>query len=206
MIVGGGLLVWGSLALRGTHRAGDPRPFGASAASGLAATPTMAPGATPQTSPTGSTARRRGTPTRLSIPALHVTAPVRVVGVASDGQMQIPNDVRTVGWYRWSAPPGATRGATVLAGHVDSATQGLGSLFRLSTVTAGARIQLHTSNGATLRYRVVARQSYLKTVVPLASIFSLTGRPRLVVVTCGGVFDAKARSYESNIVVTAVPV
>lgn len=32
------------------------------------------------------------------------------------------------------------------------------------------------------------------------------GSPRLTLITCGGPFDAEARHYRDNIVVTAVPV
>lgn len=141
----------------------------------------------------------------LRLPTLRVSAPVAAVGVAMDGQMLIPDDIRTVGWYRWSAPPAATQGSTVLGGHVDSATQGLGSLFPLRTIGRGAAVLVRTADGVTHRYHVVAMQSYLKTRVPLDAIFSLTGTPRLVIVTCGGTFDRRTRSYESNIVVTAVP-
>jgi hypothetical protein len=171
---------------------------------GRGATSSLTAAAAAPVAPSPSAARWLSPPTLLRLPALQVSAPVVAVGVAADGQMAIPDDIRTVGWYRWSALPGAARGSTVIAGHVDSATQGLGSLFRLRTVRAGAAVLLRTADGRTHRYHVVALQSYLKTQVPLASVFSLTGAPRLVIVTCGGAFDRETRSYESNIVVTAV--
>jgi hypothetical protein len=37
-------------------------------------------------------------------------------------------------------------------------------------------------------------------------VFSLKGRARLVLVTCGGAFDPVEGSYRDNVVVTAVPV
>jgi hypothetical protein len=36
-------------------------------------------------------------------------------------------------------------------------------------------------------------------------IYSRRGRPRLVLVTCGGPFDEATRHYRDNVVVTAVP-
>ena len=36
-------------------------------------------------------------------------------------------------------------------------------------------------------------------------IYSVRGRPRLVLVTCGGRFDQAAGHYVDNVVVTAVP-
>jgi len=38
------------------------------------------------------------------------------------------------------------------------------------------------------------------------SIFSLKGRERLVLVTCGGPFDTGHRALPGHIIVTAVPV
>ena len=37
------------------------------------------------------------------------------------------------------------------------------------------------------------------------NIYTRTGSPKLVLVTCGGPFDAKIGHYRDNIVVTAVP-
>ena len=39
-----------------------------------------------------------------------------------------------------------------------------------------------------------------------ADVYSLRGRPRLVLVTCGGPFDSAIGHYRDNVVVTAVPV
>jgi hypothetical protein len=44
----------------------------------------------------------------------------------------------------------------------------------------------------------------LKSKLP-TSIFSRRGRPRLVLVTCGGPFDPSIGRYRDNVVVTAVP-
>jgi sortase (surface protein transpeptidase) len=144
-------------------------------------------------------------PIRLAIPSLSLNAPIRPVGVNGDGAVAIPADVDTVGWYRWGASPGSTAGSTVIVGHVDSATQGTGAFFRLSKLTSGAAVLVTTDDGQIRRYRVVGRQQYPKTVVPLADIFSARGVPRLTLVTCGGRFDRSERSYRDNIVVTAVP-
>jgi hypothetical protein len=65
-------------------------------------------------------------------------------------------------------------------------------------------VQVTTSNGQTRTYRVVSVQVMLKSKLP-TSIFSRRGRPRLVLVTCGGPFDPSIGRYRDNVVVTAVP-
>ncbi|MGI3781811.1 MAG: hypothetical protein ACRYG2_13645, partial [Janthinobacterium lividum] len=43
-----------------------------------------------------------------------------------DGELQVPENVQHVGWWDGSAEVGDPFGNTVVAGHVDSATDGLG--------------------------------------------------------------------------------
>jgi hypothetical protein len=47
-------------------------------------------------------------------------------------------------------------------------------------------------------------RTYLKSALP-TSVYSRTGAPRLVLVTCGGPFDPISRHYRDNVVLTAVP-
>jgi sortase (surface protein transpeptidase) len=141
----------------------------------------------------------------VRIASVGITAPVTAVGVDNRGDVAIPERVDTVGWYRYSTPPGSAAGSTVLVGHVDSARQGEGAFFRLRDVARGDQVVLELAGGRRLTYRVVSRAQFSKATVPLADLFSLQGRPRLTLVTCGGAFDATIRSYRGNIVITAVP-
>ena len=57
-----------------------------------------------------------------------------------------------------------------------------------------------------LRYRVVGKQTIVKQRLPTERLFARDGPPRLVLITCGGPFDAELRSYRDNLVVLAEPV
>jgi hypothetical protein len=144
-------------------------------------------------------------PSRLTIGSLSISARVVPAGLTADGGIAIPKNIRTLGWYRYGTAPGAATGSTVIVGHVDSATQGLGALFRLRTIRAGAVVRVRSRDGRTWPYRVIGRQEYPKTTVPLAAIFSPRGTPRLTLITCGGAFDRANHSYLDNVVVTAIP-
>jgi sortase family protein len=144
-------------------------------------------------------------PVRISISALTINAPVVAEGIDSTGEMEIPTNIHTIGWYQWGSAPGATAGSIVMVGHVDSAQQGLGAFFYLKTLTAGALITVTTADNKTWNYRVLAREEFPKTNVPLAAIFDQAGPPRLILATCGGAFDHSTKSYYDNIVVTALP-
>jgi hypothetical protein len=143
---------------------------------------------------------------RLVVPGAGVTAPVDPVGVTADGLMQLPGDVRRVGWYRFGPAPGQPEGSAVLAGLVDSWDQGLGSLGRLRTVQPGDAVEVTDAAGATTRWQVVTRRLVAKPDLPLAELFARSGPARLVLLTCGGPFDERTRSYRDNLVVVAEPV
>lgn len=145
------------------------------------------------------------TPVRLEIPAIGVNAPVESVGVDERGEMAIPEQVDQVGWYRFGAAPGSQAGSVVMSGHIDSAQQGLGAFAHLGDLRAGDMVSVMDGSGRTLKYRVIGKEAFAKTSVPLPSLFSRQGTARLTLITCGGAFDSTARSYLDNIVVTAVP-
>jgi LPXTG-site transpeptidase (sortase) family protein len=178
----------------------------------------VAPGAAPRqdASPFRSLDRRDATelprpdrtprPETLRIPALDLRIPVDVVGLDTDGQVEVPADVRRTGWYRFSSKPGSSQGSTVIVGHRDGVNQGAGAFIDLGSLRPGDRITVDRVDGSTIRYEVVARESFDKDRVPLQELFSRSGPSRLTLITCGGPFDPSALGYTDNIVVTAVPV
>jgi sortase (surface protein transpeptidase) len=143
-------------------------------------------------------------PERLRIAEIDVEAPIVTVGVEDDGEMEVPEDVGDVGWYRHGPAPGEP-GAAVIAGHVDSREQGRGAFFDLRRVDVGARVEVTDSAGDVQRFEVVARRTYDKASLPADALFSRTGPSQLVLVTCGGDFDRDAGSYRENVVIYAQP-
>ena len=162
------------------------------------------PAPAPRVTGAASAPRPGAPPVGLPIPALGVDVPVVPVGInRASGGMAIPEDVATVGWYRYGPGFGAEQGSTVLAGHVDRAGQE-GALFDLRELEPGATLALAGPNGQVRSYAVVSRDQWSKDQVPLERLFARTGAPRLVVITCGGPFDEGTRSYRDNVVITAV--
>ena len=144
-------------------------------------------------------------PARLTVPALGVDAAVDAVGVDPDGQMTIPAEVDRVGWYRFGPAPGVP-GSAVIAGHVDSRTQGLGAMAPLREASVGDEVQVTDAAGAITRWRVLSRELISKQVLPLELLFSRDGPPRLTLITCGGPFLPEFGSYRDNVVVVAEPI
>lgn len=144
-------------------------------------------------------------PTMLGIPSVGLSMPVRPVGVTPDLQMQLPDDPRILGWYRFGPAPGATgsTGSAVLAGHLDSERFGVGPLVRLRDVQVGERIDVRLVGGERREYAVTTVERFDRFQIPDA-LFARTGPALLRVITCGGDYDP-SRGYEQNVVVTARP-
>lgn len=177
----------------------DPSP-GAPAAPGPPPDPTAAPApAAPAPVP-----EPLADPASLSLPTLGVEATVVPVGVTDDGEMQVPRDVGTVGWYRFGPQPGAPTGSAVITGHVDDVNQGPGAFARLGDLQPGDPLTVVDADGRTLSYTVLAREQWPKSQVPLDRLFDRSGEPRLVLITCGGAFDDNVLGYDDNIAITAV--
>lgn len=102
-------------------------------------------------------------------------------------------------------PAGSAVGTTVLDGHVDTAHDGLGTLFHLQDVSAGASIVLGSADGHQYTYQVTARRVLTKSRGLPADLFSPTAAGTLAIITCGGPFNRATQSYLDNIVVLARP-
>lgn len=144
-------------------------------------------------------------PVGLRIEALDIDAPVGAYGVDRNGQMDVPNNITEVGWYKFGAAPGES-GSAVLAAHVDLRGPGRGLFWDLDTLNPGSAITVVYSDTSERTFEVVARSTYLKDELPVESLFSEEGPSVLTLITCGGGFSRSEGSYDSNVVVYAVPV
>lgn len=146
-----------------------------------------------------------GLPVGLRIDAIDVDAPVAPFGVdRRTGDMDVPDNVSEVAWYEYGPRPGES-GSAVLAAHVDLASQGPGVFFDLSSLEPGDRIVVLYGEGSEVAFRVIGRATYDKDEIPLDVIFSREGPSVLTLITCGGGFNRQVQTYDSNVVVYAVP-
>ncbi|MBC3763296.1 class F sortase [Quadrisphaera sp. RL12-1S] len=141
-------------------------------------------------------------PVRVRVPSLGVDAPVDPVGAGEDGSVVVPEDGARTGWWAPGAAPGDADGSVVLVGHVDTPA-GPGALFRLREARAGQDVVVTDASGADHRYRVGATAQVAKADLPSAELFTGTGAPRLVLISCGGEFDRASHRYADNVVVVA---
>ncbi len=144
------------------------------------------------------------TPTTLSIKSLRIdNSPITPVSVTLDkAELDIP-DAKTVGWYQYSAIPGAP-GSSVLASHVQY--DGKPGVFRyLTNLKVGDVAAIGYSDGSAKQFIVTEVAKYAKDQLPADRVWSRSGKPILVLLTCGGRFDESRRSFDDNIVAYAEP-
>jgi hypothetical protein len=169
-----------------------------------AAEPAPTPAPTRQSSPVPA---RQREPIALVLPDMGIEAPVVATGMDDGGTIAVPDDVLVTAWFDGSRRLGAPHGSTVIVGHRDSATQGSGALYAIEEVPLGAPLTVTDRSGRPHSFVVDSVEFVDKDDLPAEAprIFTHRGPHRLVLITCGGEFDEGARSYLSNVVVTALP-
>lgn len=154
----------------------------------------------------GAQGSNAGAPVRLLVPRLHIRVAPVATGLAADNHsLDLPPSARTVVWWAYGATPGSGSGTVLLGGHISWAGQ-VGALGRIGGLRRGDQITVVRQDGRSVRYAVVARRTVAKASLADLGLFRMTGAPRLVLVTCGGRYDAARHSYEDNVVVQAAPV
>ncbi|TDU89157.1 sortase family protein [Kribbella voronezhensis] len=149
--------------------------------------------------------RVRFVPTEVVLPGGR-RAPVLPASTVN-GQLVVPEHVQRVGWWDGGAEAGDPFGSVVLAGHVDSATEGIGFFVRLRQVKPGEIVVLRGDGGHSASYRISTVTAVPKDALATTSgAFDQTGDHRLVLITCTGAYDPAKGGYAENLVVTAAAI
>ena len=174
----------------------------------LAGLPPAVAAAAPATSPSpvpvariSSMTAASAPPFRVGMPSVGVDATVSPVRLDGAGALTPPADTATVGWFASGPAPGEV-GPAVLAAHVDS-TAGPGAFFRIGSAAVGDPIVVTRADGTALRFVVTRVARYPKTAFPTAEVYGATADAELRLITCGGRFDRRHRSYVDDVVVFA---
>ncbi|WP_284982324.1 class F sortase [Arthrobacter sp. efr-133-TYG-118] len=146
-------------------------------------------------------------PDTLSIPAVGLE--VGIVGEDRDasGYLVIPESSKAAR-YTGAAAVCATKGATMLAGHVNFPDGTPAPMASLARVTKGMPLYVSDKAGMTCRYRVTSLESLAKTSLS-ADTFAVDGPPVLRLVTCDPASPfvpvAGHTQFANNTIATAIP-
>ncbi len=86
---------------------------------------------------------------------------------------------------------------------MDSAEWGPGVFFDLGAMESGDEISVTRADGTVAVFAVDRVERHRKDDFPSIEVYGNTDDPQLRLITCGGAFDAGARSYEDNVIVFA---
>jgi sortase (surface protein transpeptidase) len=140
-------------------------------------------------------------PVAVDIASIGVHTDLVTLDVDPTGMLEAPADFEKAGWWAAGPAPGAD-GAAVLVGHLDS-HRGPAAFFRVPSLKPGDGIEVRRADGSTAAFVVDAVRQYSKDSLPARQIYGPTPGPELRLITCGGRFDRRTRSYDDNIVVFA---
>lgn len=142
-------------------------------------------------------------PSRLSIPSLGLDEALTTVGLREDGTLEVPEGdaYDSPAWLRTGPRPGQI-GPAVIEGHVDS-YRGPSVFYGLGAMKPGQQVTVTTEDGAKVSFEVYDVKSYRKDDFPSAAVYGIAPVPELRLITCGGEFDTRAKTYLSNTVVFA---
>jgi len=143
-------------------------------------------------------------PLRLFFPTQRLRVDVTRVGLTDTQDFNmVPLDAAPLvaGWYCEGVRPGEP-GPAVMIGHVDWG--GSRAAFgRIAALKTGEPIQVTRRDGTQVDYRVSGRQQVKKASFPFDRVFGDLPVSRLTLITCGGTFDHRARSYVDSDIIYA---
>jgi|SRR3989344_5832738 len=158
---------------------------------------------TPQPTPTPTlipTPTPALTPVTIIIPKLKIQTVVEPVGVTETGNMDVPKNANNVAWYSYGVSP-AEDGNSVLAGHFDTPTGKPAIFYNLRKLETGDEIEIISINGIHSVFEVIEKSSIPYDVFPSEEIFKTRPGKNLNLITCGGIWDFKKKTYTNRIVV-----
>ncbi|MEW9554407.1 class F sortase [Nonomuraea sp. NPDC050783] len=143
------------------------------------------------------------TPVQIVIKRLGIKAPIRSVGLAKDGSIEVPpaDDPNLVGWYRNMSTPGEA-GPAVLLGHKDTRTRGavFSSLYKIKN---GDTIEVKRQDRTTAVFTVGGVEQASKKTFPTQRVYGPQDNAQLHLITCGGAYNHSTGHYTDNIIVYA---
>lgn len=137
-------------------------------------------------------------PQSVSIPALGVSSSLVPLGLAADGQHEVPplSEPEQAGWFQPGPEPGEV-GAAIILGHINGRGQP-GVFADLGKLAVGDTVEV--DDRTFVVYDVVRAP---KDAFPRDRVYGGVDAPELRLITCGGAFDAASGNYLDNIIVFA---
>lgn len=140
----------------------------------------------------------QGLPVLLVIPAINVTANIQHLGVTPEGEMEVPENVADVSWFKLGSLPGKM-GSAVIAGHVNDSNGDPGVFIDLNKLKKDDTISVLDDKGKTTVF--IVREIRLLNPGFAEEVFNANHGTHLNLITCDGVWDETTGGYSKRLVV-----
>lgn len=139
-------------------------------------------------------------PVSLKIPAINVDASFsEPLGLEKSGEIEVPKDYVSVGYYKNGPTPGEI-GPAVVLGHVDS-VKGPAVFWSLGQLKEGDEVMIDRADGTTATFAVTAVEKNSQSDFPTEKVYGKINFAGLRLITCTGVYDHNKLRYSHNLIV-----
>jgi LPXTG-site transpeptidase (sortase) family protein len=142
----------------------------------------------------------KGNPIKLLIPKIGVSANIVTVGTTTSGNLDVPQNLVDVGWYKGGNRPGDFGNAVIDGHEVDEL--GFGAVFKkLHLLESGDEVIVLTDKNEKLIFNVLKKETYDYEDAPMKDIFGGSVSKNLNLITCAGDYIYKAKTKDKRLVI-----
>lgn len=141
-------------------------------------------------------------PVRLYSTEVEIDIQVNPVGVQADGMLDVPSDWFSGGWYRKSAKPGQ-EGNVIIDGHYDTNTGSPAAFWNLKKIEVNDKVVVVDEFGKEHVYVVEEIHHLDISKDNRLDVLNKSLGKTLTLITCGGVWDANAGTYNKRLIIKA---
>jgi sortase (surface protein transpeptidase) len=128
---------------------------------------------------------------------------VEFLGVTETNNLDVPKNAGNVGWYM-NGPKPSEPGNSVIAGHYDTPTGRPAVFYYLDKLEAGDEIEVVSQNAARNIFVVVEKATVPYNQFPGEEVFSTRPGSNLNLITCGGIWDTRNKTYSDRLIIYTV--
>ena len=139
-------------------------------------------------------------PVTLIIPKLDIQAAIEQVGLTPTNNMDVPKNAANAAWYLYGPKP-SELGNSVIAGHYDTPAGKPALFFQLKKLEVGDTVEVVSENAVRSTFVVVEKATIPYDQFPSDHVFKTRAGKNLNLITCGGIWDPKKKTYLERIVV-----
>jgi LPXTG-site transpeptidase (sortase) family protein len=141
-------------------------------------------------------------PVQLYSKEVELDVQINPVGVQADGMLDVPSDWFSGGWYKKSAKPGQ-EGNVIIDGHYDTNTGSPAAFWNLKNLVVNDKVVVVDEFGKEHAYVVEEIHHLEISTANRLDILNKSVGKTLTLITCGGVWDAQAGTYNKRLIIKA---